>query len=321
MSLRIIDFNTDYLNEAALLLQNAQKKQFNLIDCPYTVSLEFCKQQISHEMAREVSGSYLVLNNNQVLGFAIASIRRDDIWGDSGWINLGAWGFDTDYINNFPFIYQKIAETWVKKNIYKHYIMIFDFEKIKMNIMTDMGFARQQTHAVLNLGLYKDTINSPDVYIYRRSNETDQAEMNGFSRLIAEYQTKSPCFASAPLKYLENLDEGFSSICRDPEIDLFVAQDGSTIAGYQGYYDTENPGFIIPPKSVELAVSCVKEEYRGKGCGLNITKMSLSEQKKRGFDFAVTDWRSANLLSGPFWKKTGFKPVAHRLFRQIDSLI
>ena len=145
--------------------------------------------------------------------------------------------------------------------------------------------------------------------------------MNGFSRLIADYQSGSPCFASAPLEYLESLDEGFSDITSDPEIDLFVVQDGAKLAGYQGYYEADGIDLMIPPKSVELAVSGVKEEYRSRGCGLKMTLTGLSAQKERGFDYAVTDWRCANLLSSTFWKKIGFVPVAHRLIRLIDPLI
>lgn len=321
MSVIIINFDSKYLKEAAKLLQNAQKKQFQLIGCSYIASLDLCEKQITLELEKEISSSHLMLHEDQLVGFAIATIKRDTIWGDRGWINPGGWCVDPEFITYFPLVYQKIADVWVNEKIYQHFFMIFDYDKNGMDIFTDMGFARQQTHAVLNLSVSNNFTSSNSPYIYRRSNEQDQAEMKGFSRLIAEYQTQSPCFASAPLNYLESLDEGFSSITTDPEIDLFVVQDGSMLAGYQGYYDTEKPGLIIPPKSVELAVSGVKENYRGKGCGLNMTLMGLSEQKKRGFDFAVTDWRCANLLSSAFWRKIGFIPVAHRLIRRIDPLI
>jgi hypothetical protein len=321
MFVKIINFDLKYLKESAKLLQNAQRKQFQHIDNSCFVSVDFCEKLITLELEKEISSSHLLLHRDKVVGFAIATIKRDAIWGNVGWINLGGWSFDPEFIKYFPLVYQKIADIWVKEKIHQHCIMIFDYNKDGMDIFNNMGFARQQTFAVLNLSSSHDFTSSNSPYIYRRSTEHDQDEMNKFSRLIAEYQSKSPCFASAPLKYLESLDEGFSNITTDQEIDLFVVQHGSILAGYQGYYDTEKPDLIIPPKSVELAVSGVTEIYRGKGCGLNMTLMGLSEQKKRGFNFAVTDWRCANLLSSTFWGKIGFIPVAHRLIRWIDPLI
>ena len=212
MSVRIIDFDSNYLKEAARLLQNAQNKQFQLIGCSYMASLDICEQQITFELKKEISSSHLIMHEDQVVGFAIATIKRDAIWGDSGWINLGAWRIDPEFIAYFPLVYQRIADAWIREKIYQHYFMIFDSDKNEMDIFNNMGFAKQQTHAVLNLLVSNDFTYSNGPYVYRRSNEHDQPEMDGFSRLIAEYQTQSPCFASAPLKYLEALDEGFSNI-------------------------------------------------------------------------------------------------------------
>ena len=321
VKVQIVDFDSNYIKETAMLLQNAQRRQFQNIDYSHMVSLEMCEQQIDTELNKEVTSSHLLMFDNQVVGYAIATINRDTIWGDSGWVNLGAWCIKPEFAFSFPYLYQKIANVWIKEKIHQHYFMIFDADKTGLSLFCEMGFAKQQTYAVMSLSKSFDFADTTAPYVYRKSNKNDQQEMNGFSRLIANYQTQSPCFASAPRKYLEALDEGFSDITSDPDIDLFVVQDGSKLVAYQGYYDTEKPSLIIPPQSVELAVSGVKEEYRGKSCGLNMTMMGLAAQKKRGFNYAVTDWRCANLLSSSFWKKIGFLPVAHRLIRRIDPLI
>ncbi len=321
MDVQIVDFDKKYIKEAALLLQNAQRRQFESIDYPYTASLEMCEEQINAELNKEVSTSHIILSDSQVVGYAIAVINRDTIWGDSGWVNLGGWCLTPQAVCLFPYLYQKIADIWINEKIYQHHFLIFDDNSAGMELFNEMGFAKQQTHGVMSLSASLDFIVKDTSYVYRKSNENDQQEMNGFSRLIADYQSQSPCFAAAPREYLDALDKGFSDITSDPDIDLFVVQDKSRLAAYQGYYDTEKPNLIIPPKSVELAVSGVKEEYRGQKCGFNLTQMGLAAQKKSGYDYAVTDWRCANLLSGSFWKKIGFVPVAYRLLRIIDPLI
>lgn len=317
----IRDFDSRYIEDGAKFLQNAQNNQFEKLGFSYRASLEICKQRITDELEKEVSSAHIVMADDRFAGFAIATVKRDSVWGDSGWVNLGAWCIDPDHISGFPYMYQQIARNWVQKKILRHCFMVFASDRNGIDMLNNMGFGKEQTHAVLDLAPISDFHHPEGAFCYRKADRSDQPGMNGFSRLIAEFQTQSPCFASAPTFYLEDLDKGFSDITADPEIDLYVAADGSVLAGYQGYYEAGGADLITPPKSVELAVSGIKEEYRNRGCGLHLTGLGLSEQKKRGYDFAVTDWRCANLLSGPFWTKTGFAPVAYRMIRRIDPLI
>lgn len=319
MNVEIVDFDVKRIKEAAKLLQNAQKRQFNEIDVTYAVAQEFCEEQILAELKKEISSSHLLMHDNDLVGYAIATITRDEVWGDCGWVNLAGWCIDPDFIQSFPYLYQKIADRWVTEGIYEHYFLAFDNDKAGLSHFCDMGFGKQQTHAVMGLGQSFNQQEGDSSLVYRKSIEDDQEQMNSFSHLIAKYQGQSPCFAIPPQQYLDALDEGFSDIASDDEIDLFVVEDNNKLTGYQGYYDTEEPGLVIPPKSVELAVSGVKEESRGRKCGLNLTMMGLSAQKERGFEYAVTDWRTTNLLSSVFWKKIGFIPVVHRLYRSIKG--
>jgi len=41
--------------------------------------------------------------------------------------------------------------------------------------------------------------------------------------------------------------------------------------------------------------------------------------KEKGYGNITTDWRITNLASSTFWPKCGFKPVAYRMVRFIDS--
>jgi len=42
---------------------------------------------------------------------------------------------------------------------------------------------------------------------------------------------------------------------------------------------------------------------------------------EKGYNNMVTDWRITNLASSTFWPKCGFKPVAYRMVRHINSNI
>jgi ribosomal protein S18 acetylase RimI-like enzyme len=322
MSFEVTEFSREYLKEASELVYEAQQDEFNSNKINHKVSLDFCEKQIINELNKEVSSSHIILSGGKLAGFAIGIINKDSIWGNSGWVNIGGWGIKNNRINLLNSLYQKIAEKFVDLNIKQHYFQVYDNNKNIVDLFNELGFAKQQTYGALNLKDFSINFSiDNNLFVVRKGNLTDQFQISDFSRLIADHQTKSPCFAPAPIAYLEALDEGFQELTSDPDVDLYVIEENNKIIGYQAFYNLDRSSLIVPPNSIELAVSGIKEKYRGKGAGFYLTAYSLNAQRIAGYSFAVIDWRCANLLSSNFWKRVGFKPLAHRLLRQIDPLI
>lgn len=321
MDVRILPLDDKFLTDFSYLLYNAQEEEFSSLDIDYKVSVEMCKQLIQEELSKEVSSSFMVVSEQRLIGFAIATIKRDSIWGDSGWVNLGGWALQKEYAQQIYHLYKRIAQQWVDQGIKQHYFMVYNHNREFVNLFNELGFSKEQTHGVLSLEEYKPSgIERMSKYTARRGVASDQEQISGFAHLIADFRIRSPCFAAAPPAYLKSLTEKYRGLATDQNADLFVADVNNEVVGYQVYYGGTS-GLITPPKSVELSVSGVKEDHRGRGVGFLITSYALAAQKERGFDFVISDWRCANLLSSRFWKSVGFRPVAHRLVRHIDPLI
>ena len=117
MSVEFTEFKREYLSEASKLVYKAHREEFNSSKINHKVSLEFCEKMINNELNKEVSSSHMIFSEGKLAGFAIAVVIRDSIWGDSGWVNIGAWGLNNNKIDLLNSLYQKIAENFVKLKI------------------------------------------------------------------------------------------------------------------------------------------------------------------------------------------------------------
>jgi ribosomal protein S18 acetylase RimI-like enzyme len=57
----------------------------------------------------------------------------------------------------------------------------------------------------------------------------------------------------------------------------------------------------------------------GSGVGKKLMNEGCRVIKEKGYGSITTDWRITNLASSTFWPKCGFKPVAYRMIRFIDT--
>ena len=321
--IEIKNFNREHLGDATSLLYKTQKIVLGELKIIPYLTLDKCLKIIEDELKKEVSSSYMLFHDERLVGYIIATIKKDPVWGNKGWINLGACVIEDDYVDQLGFLYEKIAAEWVEQKIFQHYFVVYASLRNKIDTMNELGFAKEQTYGIMKLdrasGIYPET-ERPDLTV-RLAEKKDQKQISGFSRIIALFQSKSPCFAASPEQYLNGLDEGFSDLTEDEEGILYVVEIDGKILGFQLYYRSESASLLEPENSVELAVSAISEDARGKGAGYKLTSHALNDFKKNGNELFTTDWRCANLLSSRFWPKIGFKPLAYRLVRSVDQSI
>jgi len=321
--LKVTDFDKKYLQEAGKLLQQSQKGALNSFGEKIILSHDQCCDIITNELEQNVSSSIMLFDSGVLIGFAIAVVKEDSTWGKSGWVNMGGWALNPDYNSEIFTIYKLIAWQWIKLKIYHHYFLVFASFNKQLEMFYELGFGKEQAHGIFDFSSVNvpENTNENSAFVIRKAVKEDQPQISRLSRVIADFQTKSPCFASAPDSYLQALDEGFSELTDDEEAEIYVIEKERNILGLEVFYKEEHSHLLIPPNSVELGVSAIENENRGLGAGFQLTVHAMNQQKKQGLEFSVTDWRCANPLSSRFWQQIGFAPVAYRLVRRVDPLI
>jgi ribosomal protein S18 acetylase RimI-like enzyme len=76
---------------------------------------------------------------------------------------------------------------------------------------------------------------------------------------------------------------------------------------------------MAPDYGVELSIAGTYYSKMGSGVGKKLMNESYRVMKEKGYNSIITDWRITNLASSTFWPKCGFKPIAYRMARCIDS--
>jgi|GEM_PF-2234272 len=320
--LKIVEYENKYLEDASHLLYITQLRENRTIGREQNLSHEKCRDIIIDELKKKVSSALVLLDDDKLVAYVIAIIKEDEIWGNYGWVNLGAWSIEDNYSYSLGILYKEIGKVWANHKITKHVFLVYPGQKSSIERFFELGFAKQQVHGLMmaNDKFNHDLLQRNKNLIVRKASKNDQSQINGFSRKIPLFQQKSPCFAPAPEEYLKALDEGFLDLTTDEEGTLYVVEKDETIIGYQLYYPVEEASLLEPENSVELAVSAISEDARGTGAGFDLTQYAINDQVRQGKSIFVTDWRSANLLSSKFWADTGFKTTAFRIYRHIDTI-
>ena len=73
----------------------------------------------------------------------------------------------------------------------------------------------------------------------------------------------------------------------------------------------------IPPGNVDLSFAATRQDVRGDGVGLALTRWALAWAAEHDCTSVTVDWRMVNLLSSRFWPRRGFRPQYLRLYRAV----
>jgi len=105
--------------------------------------------------------------------------------------------------------------------------------------------------------------------------------------------------------------ELFEAELKRPQARYFVAEEGSRVAGYMGYWEAPQEAHII-----NLAVA---PDFRKKGLGVALLDHVLEFARKTGAALATLEVRESNVAARGLYEKCGFKFVAIRKKYYVDN--
>ena len=263
-------------------------------------------------------GSAIASQDGRLMGFLFADWNEDPIWGNSVTSDLDSWVCSPGLgIDTLARLYAEGVSAQMRGPA-EHIIHCPAYDLENLDAWFHLGFGIQQAYAVTRLEDIRATpINIPGLFI-RQATRNDEEILAELSPLIATMQAQAPIWAGAPPAYLERLKQGFKELPEDENAIVLIAFIDDRPVGYQALFPmTQNATNSEMEKSVELAVSAVIPEERGKGIGVALTALAAEYANKAGYSICYTDWRTANPLSSTFWVARGFSPYAYRLARRI----
>ena len=118
------------------------------------------------------------------------------------------------------------------------------------------------------------------------------------------------------------LRSGYAELASDPTATVWLAEMDGRDVGIQGYWEHDEPDpVLVPEKAVTLSGVATLPEERRKGVQSALRRHGMAHARAAGYDYCEPDWRSANRSVARMLPRLGFRPIAYRLVRRVDTRI
>lgn len=256
--------------------------------------------------------------NDELVGYIMGELKLDDRRGRHAWVPYEGIAIRSDQSSDLiRYLYAKVSVLWLELGCFSHYTLVPIANQVYYEGFLQLSFSIEQVHGVMNIEEYKPFENVADVDI-RLANKMDSEVMGKMSGIISTFQNSSPVFIPAFPEVLESIKEGFKGLVEEEDVMIFIAEKHMKEIGFQEY-EIITPNLMSPDDGIELCIAGTHYSQMGKGIGKKLMNEGCRIIKEKGYGNITTDWRITNLASSTFWPKCGFKPVAYRMVRFIDS--
>ncbi|KQL18304.1 GNAT family N-acetyltransferase [Cytobacillus solani] len=258
--------------------------------------------------------------NNELVGYIIGEIKIDTVRGRHIWVPYEGIAIRMDQSSELiRNLYAKVSMAWLEQGCFMHYTIIPLGNQVYLDACQRLSFSIQQVHGVMNMEDYKPFENVSNAEI-RAGNKMDSEMMGEMSSIIQSYHNSAPTFEPALPEVVLNIKEGYKRIAEGNDETCLIAIKDMKELGFQVYYPITSD-LMTPDNGVELSIAGTYYSQMGRGVGKKLMNEGWRIMKEKGYNSIITDWRITNLASSTFWPKCGFKPIAYRMVRYINSNI
>jgi GNAT superfamily N-acetyltransferase len=258
----------------------------------------------------------VALRDDDPIAFVGAREERSSPWLPSCWVDFDMHAAAVP--EAYRELYAAAAGRWVEQGCLDHYVVVPVVDDV-VAVWFGLGFGLEQVHGIRSLATEIPHRQRGGASIKRATVE-DLPRLLPLIDAIARYQSGSPVFG-INLAASEDFEEGHRELLERADCHYWLASIEDRPAGFAVFVPIDADEQFLPTATIELHVAAVADEMRGTGIGSALSSAGLRGAREAGFEYCVTDWRSANLLSSAMWTRWGFRPWAYRLHRTIDRRV
>ena len=273
---------------------------------------------------RKLRSGFAAFCNGRMVAYLIGETSTNP-WGRAGTVYLPGYAVAGD---ENPAIlqdlYALLADDWVKKGCFDHYLYISALDGDVIAVLFDIGFGKERIDALLDLGAIEiPEVEEPSGITIRQARKGDNELVGSLSSVIARALSNAPHWHPTVPEDWDDLHEGWSELPDDKEWTVWLALEGQNALGTIGFRpEPERDAHLLAsPKTVYLSVAATKPETRGRGVGTVLSWYGLEQARKEGYEICYSNWISPNLLASRFWPRFGFQDAAYRLAKKINPMI
>jgi hypothetical protein len=256
--------------------------------------------------------------NDELVGYIMGEIKFNNRIGRAAWVPYDGIAIREDQSSELiRHLYAKASVLWLEQGCFSHYTLVPIANTVYYEAFLKLSFAIEQVHAVMNIEEYKPFENAADVDI-RLTNKMDSEVLGKMSSIISTFQNSAPVFIPALPEVLANIKRAFKGLVEEEDVIVLIAEKDKKDLGFQEY-EMITPNLMTPDDGIELCTAGTYSSQMGSGVGKKLMNEGCRVIKEKGYGNITIDWRITNLASSTFWPKCGFKPVAYKMIRFIDT--
>ncbi len=255
---------------------------------------------------------------DELVGYIMGEIKVDISRGRHIWVPYEGMAVRADQSSELiRKLYAKVSDAWLKQDCFMHYVIVPLGNHTYFEALQNLSFYIQQVHGVMNLEEYRPFTQVSDADV-RIAGKGDREKMGRLSGIIQSYQNMAPVFKPILPEVAVDIKSRYENIVEDDDLTVLLAEKDEEELGFQ-IYETVASDLMIPDNGAELSVAGIYPCQMGNGIGKKLMNEGCVLMSARGLHHVITDWRITKLASSTFWPKCGFKPVAYRMIRHIES--
>lgn len=291
---------------------------------------EQARRQIEQARARARTSSVVAIEGDRVAGFLLGSMvlpPPDAFWAgilaprsvEVPYAGYAAAGEEPEEI--YREMYAALASVWVRAGCFAHFIEVHAADRIALDAWSTLGFGQYLTLAARGTEPVPDDTESGSSLAVR---QVGGEEIDGIMKLAVglwQHHAAPPVFvpflpeATPPLRayQLELLSDSANAF-------WLAYEDGQPVA-MQTFHQQTHAEMARPERGIYLFEGFSEPRIRGSGAGTALLRRSMDWARSAGHASCTLHYFSANISGARFWRRSGFRPLTHRLVRRIDERI
>jgi len=258
----------------------------------------------------------VAVEGSSVVGFLVAPLPA--VPGPSS-VRLGSAhhaALPTHTRGAYRRMYEAIAGKIVAAGCTYHSLPVPAGVQPAVDAFFELGFGVDQIKGAIAIG---DRDLSPSACDHARLVRTaTHDDVDGLVQLsleLTKFHSRTPMFQPAILDVRMIRDNLLWAIGDDSATVLTIDDGGSQVAMMSAQPDSAYE------QSLQIGMNVVAESVRSTGLGTAMLEALLRWAAERSYQYCTVGWTSSNLISDPFYRSHGFRPIRYRLHRYIDPRV
>lgn len=320
--IRFVGFEEQYIPQMASLLSARHREE--RLRFPF-LQERFEQEEEAAERLRELAeqpyfGGLVTLRGDDVIGYLLYEYQDQATRGRSIYVGYPSFVIAEDEHPRLArLMYAEAGAEWIRNGYFEHVLDVPVGNDEIILEMLEQSFHFEQRFAALSLEHYRAQPGENMRVSVKELGVEEQSMLRSMAPWNSLHQVKAPAWRPITQEALEEERQRFMNFeGKDGTHSWIAVQDDVPVAFHLYSAADATHSMVTPDHAATLIQAATNVDLRGRGIGKSIANHCFTQMQKKGYEYIMTDWYTANHLASYFWPKLGFRSYMIRMARTVD---